>query len=261
MLSTDHADNEEVHVAPGDAERYESLVAQRVLSTQVAQPENNQRHTLFHTKGIVQERSIHIIIDSGSCNNLASTTLVEKLSLPTRKHPNPYHIQWLNDGGKIKVTRSVRVPFSLGSYSDYADCDVIPMEACSLLLGRPWKYDTDSLHHGRSNHYSFMFKGQKIIIHPMTPDQIIKDDLARATKTAKQHAPKPSTPVNAEIKLHAPVLLATRADFDDLHDTHLPCIALVCSSMLVSFDDAPPLDIPLAVSNLLQEYANVFPMD
>jgi hypothetical protein len=93
-------------------DRYESLVVQRVLSTQVALPEKNQRHTLFHTKGVVQERSIHIIIDSGSCNNLASTILVEKLSLPTRKHPNPYHIQWLNDGGKIKITRSVRVPFS-----------------------------------------------------------------------------------------------------------------------------------------------------
>ncbi|WVZ80755.1 hypothetical protein U9M48_028208 [Paspalum notatum var. saurae] len=95
----------------------------------------------------------------------------------------------------------------------------------------------------------------------MTPDQIIKDDLARATKTAKQLAPTPSTPVNAEIKLHAPVLLATRADFDDLHDTHLPCYALVCSSMLVSLDAAPPLDIPPAVSHLLQEYADVFPKD
>jgi hypothetical protein len=31
MLATDHADNEEVHVANGDADRYESLVAQRVL--------------------------------------------------------------------------------------------------------------------------------------------------------------------------------------------------------------------------------------
>ncbi|WVZ80713.1 hypothetical protein U9M48_028170 [Paspalum notatum var. saurae] len=95
----------------------------------------------------------------------------------------------------------------------------------------------------------------------MTPDQIIKDDLARATKTAKQLAPTPSTPVNAEIKLHAPVLLATHADFDDLRDTHLPCYALVCSSMLVSLDAAPPLDIPPAVSHLLQEYADVFPKD
>ena len=102
MFATDHAANGEVHVDPSDADRYESLVVQRVLSTQVAQPENNQRHTLFHTKGVVQERSIRIIIDSGSCNNLASTVLVEKLSLPTRKHPNPYHIQWLNDGGKLE---------------------------------------------------------------------------------------------------------------------------------------------------------------
>lgn len=31
--------------------------------------------------------------------------------MPTRTHPHPYHIQWLNDGGKIKVTRSARVPF------------------------------------------------------------------------------------------------------------------------------------------------------
>ncbi|WVZ70804.1 LOW QUALITY PROTEIN: hypothetical protein U9M48_019441 [Paspalum notatum var. saurae] len=95
----------------------------------------------------------------------------------------------------------------------------------------------------------------------MTPDQILKDDLARATQNAKQLAPSPSTPVNAEIKLHAPVLLATRADFADLCDTHLPCYALVCSNMLVSLDDPPPLDIPPAVSNLLREYADVFPKD
>jgi hypothetical protein len=145
LLATDHAAQVEVHVNPGDADRYESLVVQRFLSTQVGLPEKNQRHTLFHTKGVVQERSVRIIIDSGSCNNLASTMLVEKLSLPTRKHPNPYHIQWLNDGGKIKITRSVRVPFSMGAYSDFVDCDVIPMEACSLLLGRPWQYDTYSL--------------------------------------------------------------------------------------------------------------------
>jgi hypothetical protein len=93
------------------------------------------------------------------------------------------------DGGKIKVTRSVRVRFPLGSYSYYADCDVIPMEACSLLLGRPWQYDTDSLHHG----------------HPMTPNQILKDDLSRAAKTAQQVKSLSVAPVKSEIKLNAPV--------------------------------------------------------
>jgi hypothetical protein len=159
LFATNNAAKMDIHVNPGDADRYESLVVQRVLSTQVAPDEKNQRHTLFHTKGVVQERSIHIIIDSGSCNNLAS--MVAKLSLPTHKHSNPYHIQWLNDGGKIRVFRSVRVPFSIGAYSNYVDCDVVPVEACPLLLGKPWQYDIDSLHHGRSNHYSLMFKGQK----------------------------------------------------------------------------------------------------
>jgi hypothetical protein len=94
-------------------------------------------------------------------------------------------------------------------------------------------------------------------IHPMTPEQIVKDDLARAAITAKQLDPSPSVP--SEIKMKAPVLLATSADFDDLLGAHLPCYALVCSSVLIALDDAPSLAIPPMVANLLQEYADVFP--
>jgi hypothetical protein len=95
----------------------------------------------------------------------------------------------------------------------------------------------------------------------MTSEQIVKDDLARAVKTAKEQEPSPSTSDISEIKLNAPVLLATRADFDDIRDAHLPCYALLCSSVLVSLDDAPSLDIPPSVANLLQEYVDVFPKD
>jgi hypothetical protein len=102
MLATDVAGTQEEHVDATDADKYESLVVQHVLSMHVAQPEQHQRHTLFHTKGVVQERSIRIIIDGDSCNNLSSTEMVEKLSLPTQPHPHPYHIQWLNQGGKTQ---------------------------------------------------------------------------------------------------------------------------------------------------------------
>ena len=84
LLATDPAASTGVHVDPSDADRYESLVVQRVLSAQVVQPEQNQRHVIFHTKGVVQEWAIRIIIDGGSCNNLASAVLVAQLSLPTR---------------------------------------------------------------------------------------------------------------------------------------------------------------------------------
>ena len=46
----DNCDHETQYLAPEDVDRYECLVAQRVLSVQVAQAEQNQRHNLFHTR-------------------------------------------------------------------------------------------------------------------------------------------------------------------------------------------------------------------
>ena len=76
-------------MATEDADRYECLVAQRVLSVQGTQAEQNQRHNLFHTKGVVKERSVRVILDGGSCNNLASMEMVEKLSLPSTSLLHP----------------------------------------------------------------------------------------------------------------------------------------------------------------------------
>lgn len=140
MLATDPAghdegsDHEEEHVGTKDADKYLRIIVQRVLSAQVSRAEQNQHHNLFQIKGVVKERSIRIIVDGGSCNNLPSMDMVEKLALSTNPHPHPYHIQWFNNSGKLKVTRMVRVNFSMDSYHNYVDCDVVPMQACSLLL-------------------------------------------------------------------------------------------------------------------------------
>ena len=159
LLAADHAGSEErqeEQIGAEDAEHYESLIVQRVLSAQMEEAEQNQRHTLFQTKCVVKERSCRLIIDGGSCNNLASSDMVEKLALTTKPHPHPYHIRWLNNSGKVKVTRLVRINFAIGSYHDVVECDVVPMQACNILLGRPWQFDTDSMHHGRSNQYSLL---------------------------------------------------------------------------------------------------------
>jgi len=44
-------------------------------------------------------------------------------------------------------------------------CIVDPMEACHLLLGRPWQFDRGVQHDGRSNKYSFMHFGKKLFLH------------------------------------------------------------------------------------------------
>ena len=52
------SEHETQYMSAEDADRYECLVAQRVLSVQVTQAEKNKRHNLFHTKGVVKERSL-----------------------------------------------------------------------------------------------------------------------------------------------------------------------------------------------------------
>ena len=71
------------------------------------------------------------------------------------------------------------VPFSIGRYNDQVECDVVPMQACQLLLGRPWLYDRDAKICGRSNKIVLMYKGERITLLPLTPEEILKDDLKR----------------------------------------------------------------------------------
>jgi hypothetical protein len=114
-----------------------TYVVQRVLSAQVDTSEKHQRHNLFQIFFIVKDWRVRTIIDGGSCNNLVSTNFVAKIGLMTCLHTHPYYIQWLNNNGKAKITHTAHVHFSIDTYHDYADCDVVPMQACSLLLGRP----------------------------------------------------------------------------------------------------------------------------
>jgi hypothetical protein len=65
-----------------------------------------------------------MIIDGGSCNNLASSDMVV-LALTTKPHPRPYHIQWVNNSGKANVTKLVRLNFAIRSYHVVVECDVV----------------------------------------------------------------------------------------------------------------------------------------
>jgi hypothetical protein len=101
-----------------------TYVVQRILSAQVDTLEKLQHHNLFQIFFIVKDFHVCTIIDGGSCNNLVSADFMAKIGLMTRLHTHPYYIQWLNNSGKAKVTHTTRVHFSIGTYHDYADCDV-----------------------------------------------------------------------------------------------------------------------------------------
>jgi hypothetical protein len=148
------------------------------------------------------------------------------------------------------------------------------MQACSLLLGHPWEHDNDATHHGRSNKYTFMHKGQKITLVPLTPAEIVQADRERAatlndSKSENQQVdnsvfpPKKdkSTHISKgdEIKLKGVVMLATKCDIAEISDDDT-CYALICKRALFSLDDIAS-SLPPPVTNLLQEYDDVFPSE
>ena len=102
----------------------------------------------------------------------------------------------MNHSGTLKITHRVRVKFSVGSYVDIVDCDVAPLSACHLLLGRPWQFDLDAAHGGRSNNYSFMHKGIQHVLKPVSDSAIkakVFATVKKKKKVAAEIAPKPRT--------------------------------------------------------------------
>ena len=49
------------------------------------------------------------------------------------------------------------------------------MDACHLLLGRPWLFDRKVMHDGYLNTYTFHKDGRKITLAPLSPSQLHKN--------------------------------------------------------------------------------------
>nr|KYP34614.1 hypothetical protein KK1_044413 [Cajanus cajan] len=119
------------------------LMVKRLLGSQPCPTSLSQRENIFHTR-----------------------------SLTTIPHPHPYKLHWLNEGEELEVNQQVKVKFSIGDYKDKVLCDVIPMEACHILLGRPWQFDKHTIHDGLTNKISFTHKNKEIVFNPLTPPQV-----------------------------------------------------------------------------------------
>jgi hypothetical protein len=108
-----------------------------------------------------------VIIDSGSTDNLVSTDMVEKLQLKTTAHPRPYKVSWLQKGHQVTIDKQCLVEIKIGGYKDKILCDVIPLDVCHILLGRPWKFDRNVIHDGRKNTYTLEKNGRMHMLLPM----------------------------------------------------------------------------------------------
>ena len=281
-------DKEESSKEDGDgeyAEEGELLVTRRTLSGQMLEEDNCQRENLFHTRCQVHRKVCSMIIDGGSCCNVASTELVQKLSLPTFKHHRPYKLQWLNECGELKVTKQVKVFFSIGRYKDEVLCDVVPMKACHILLGRPWQFDRQVTHDGFQNRYSFVLREESITLNPMTPKQILQDQILREKKrecekrkekgkeeseNESEKRMKDSKEGEKESKVargkkkerekqeKESLLVARKSEIKEALFSRQNLIVLVYKEAMLNSNDLTS-SLPSVVTSLLQDYEDVFP--
>ncbi|XP_022029915.1 uncharacterized protein LOC110930839 [Helianthus annuus] len=211
----------------------ESLIVQRALSIAPASSIGDTlwlRNNIFRTKCTSKGKICTIIIDGGSCENMVATSMVEKLGLKVEPHPDRYQLTWFKKGNVVKVTQRCLVQFSIGNrYSDEVWYEVIPMDACHVLLGRPWQYDRRTKHDGFKNTYSFRKDGINITLAPLDTRETNSEAVV-LTESAFIDFTRITTP----------------------HFIH----ALVIVEQNVTAEEVPPVVCPL-----LKEFQDVFPED
>ena len=67
--------------------------------------------------------------------------------------------------------------FSIGRYKDKVLCDIVPMHAGHILLGRPWQFDRKVNHDGFKNRHSFVKDNKTITLVSLTQRQVYEDQI------------------------------------------------------------------------------------
>ncbi|GJV96511.1 putative CCCH-type zinc finger family protein [Tanacetum coccineum] len=105
---------------PGDElvypDRGETLVIQRVLNVVVSKSIDDNswlRNNIFITKCTSKGKIYDMILDGGSCENVVSTYMVDKLGMKTKDHPEPYQLTWLKKGILLKSVNIILCSFLL----------------------------------------------------------------------------------------------------------------------------------------------------
>lgn len=111
------------------------------------------------------------------------------------------------------------------------------MDVSHIILGRPWQYDREVIHNGKTNTNSFMFQGCKITLLPSP------EPAAVITPTPPQSSSKPN------------LMIISKGQFEREVQEEQSLFALI------SVTPSPPRPVSCQpeFSHLLQEFEDLFP--
>lgn len=82
-------------------------------------------------------------------------------------------MKWLDQKTSGSVAKQSLISISIGSYEDQVLCDVLDMNACHVLLGRPWQYDRSVKNDGYTNIYTIRHEGKLKDLLPLPPHRAV----------------------------------------------------------------------------------------
>lgn len=151
-------------------------------------------------------------------------------------HKNSSSTLSLKKCNEISVNKQCCVQFSIGkNLQEQVLCDVVPMDACHILLGRPWQFDGKAVYDGYRNTYSFQHSGRTMVLIPFK-----EDSMTKPSKVGN----KPPSKIETE---------QTLLFLQSLKITQQGLVIILLN------ENEPQAQHPTEVKNLLHEFSPVFP--
>ncbi|XP_061359838.1 uncharacterized protein LOC133303885 [Gastrolobium bilobum] len=142
---------------------------------------------------------------------------------------------------KGKVTQQTLIPLSIGNaYHDQILCDVIPLDACHILLGRPWQFDKH-VHDGHKNTYSLVDNQKKITFTPLAPNEI-HVNLYGEGNTREKNSYMSETEVERSLLQNKPIFALLVVE-TSMNTVEAPLHPLV-QHLIEKFQDVFPNNLP-----------------
>ena len=69
------------------------------------------------------------------------------------------------------VNKQCQLDFQIGTYNDRVFYDVMPMDVCHVLLGRPWQFDRKVIYDGRENAFTSKKYGRRQTLLPLEDEK------------------------------------------------------------------------------------------
>ena len=80
------------------------MIRKTFLAPKLNYEEDWLRTNIFYTIYNIERRFCNLIINGGSCENVVSQKVVNKLKLTTQDHQQPYKLYGFKKGSEVKVT-------------------------------------------------------------------------------------------------------------------------------------------------------------